>query len=346
MNKDRLLDIFSKIHKEDKPNNFHYNSRVLIIDGMNTFLRSFAVVERMNLLGHHVGGLVGFLRSIGAAIKLLHPTRVIIVFDGEAGSANRKYLYSGYKSSRDNQRIVNFKSFTDKGEEDSAKYDQASRLVDYLEFLPVTCIALDRLEADDIIGHLTKQIYEGYTDSETYVMSSDKDFMQLVNDRVKVYSPSKKKIYHVDSVVEEFGVHPNNFLLFKTLIGDSSDDIPGVNGFGEKNTLKLFDFMADAEARSLEQLYEACENPKQKSVLYSRVLNTKKMVEIFYKIMNLKEPNISNSDLEEIGTQLYQKPKALRRFDFIKLYQHDRMGDVIPNIDTWLNLFSTLDSYK
>lgn len=346
MNKDRLLDIFSKITKEEKPTNFHYNSKVLIIDGMNTFLRSFAVVDRMNLLGHHIGGLVGFLRSIGSAIKTLNPTRVIIVFDGEAGSMNRKYLYNGYKANRDNQRIVNFKSFTDKDEEDDSKYNQASRLIDYLNFLPVTCIAIDKLEADDIIGYLCGKLYEDYNDSEIYVMSTDKDFMQLVNPRVKVYSPSKKKIYHVQDVLEEFGVHPNNFLIYKTLLGDTSDNIPGVSGFGEKNTLKLFDFMAEEESRSLEQLYEVCENPKQKSVLYDRILNTKKMVEIFYKIMNLKEPNISDVDLQDIEMQLYQKHKELKKFEFIKLYQHDKMGDIIPNLDTWLNLFSVLNSYK
>ena len=346
MNRDRLLDIFSKITKEERPNNFHYNSRVLIIDGMNTFLRSFAVADRMNLLGHHIGGLVGFLRSIGSAIKTLTPTRVIIVFDGEAGSQNRKYLYQDYKANRDTPKIVNLKSFTNKEEEDDAKYNQASRLIDYLNMLPLNCIAVDRLEADDIIGYLANKIYADYDDSETYIMSTDKDFMQLVNDRVKIYSPTKKLVYHTEDVLKEFGVHPNNFLLYKTLLGDTSDNIPGVNGFGEKNTLQLFDFMTSSEPRTINQLYEACENPIKKSTLYDRVLNNKKLVEIFYKIMNIREPNISDVDVEEINQQFYRKPKDLMKYEFMKLYQHDRMGDAIPNVDMWMNLFSILNSYK
>jgi 5'-3' exonuclease len=345
MNKERLLDIFSRINKDEKPKNLHHNSRVLIIDGMNTFLRSFAVVDRVNMLGNDIGGLVGFLKSLGHATKLLNPTRIVIVFDGEGGSVNRKYLYNEYKSNRDTGRIMNYKSFNNKSDEDDSKYNQISRLIPYLECLPITLMSFDKLEADDVIGHLSVKIHDEYDDSKVFIMSSDNDFMQLVNDRVSVYSPTKKKIYDVNSVVEHFGVHPNNFTIYKTLVGDTSDNIPGVHGAGEKNVIKLFEFMSKEETKTLEDVYQICESPPKNSVVYQRVLNVKKQLEVFYKIMDIKNPNISDILKEEITNQYHNKTPLLRKFDFIKLYHHDRMGGAIPNVESWVSIFSSLNNY-
>jgi len=345
MNKDRLLDIFSKINKEEKTPNLHWNSKVLIIDGMNTFLRSFAVVNRVNIVGVDIGGLVGFLKSLGHAIKLLTPTRVVIVFDGEGGSVNRKYLYSQYKANRDTGRIMNYKSFQNKNEEEDAQYNQITRLIDYLQYLPVTLMSFDKLEADDVIGYLCGQIYKTYDDSKVFVMSSDNDFMQLVNDRVNVFSPTKKKIYGIQNVVDDFGIHPDNFLLYKALVGDTSDNVPGVNGVGDKTAVKLFEFLSKPERKTLEDIYEVCSNPPKKSVLYQRILNVQKQVEIFYKIMNIKEPNISEELSLDILNSYHTKPPILKKFDFMKLYHQDKMGDSIPNLDMWTNIFSTLNNY-
>ena len=345
MNKERLLDIFSRINKDEKPKNLHHNSRVLIVDGMNTFLRSFAVVDRVNLMGSEIGGLIGFLKSLGHAIKLLTPTRVVIVFDGEGGSVNRKYLYNNYKSNRDTGRIMNYKSFNNKEDEDDSKYNQISRLIPYLECLPLSLMSFDKLEADDVIGYLSNKIYEEYDDSTVHIMSSDNDFMQLVNDRVNVYSPTKKKIYGVENVVQDFGVHPNNFIIYKTLVGDTSDNIPGVHGAGEKNVIKLFEFVSKPEPKTLEDVYEVCKNPPKNSVVYDRVINVQKQLEIFYKLMDLKDPNISDELKQQILEEYHNKTPLLRKFDFIKLYHHDRMGGAIPNLETWTNLFSSLNNY-
>jgi 5'-3' exonuclease len=345
MNKDRLLNIFSRLKNDEKPANLHYNSKVLIIDGMNTFLRSFAVVNRVNLAGNDVGGLIGFLKSLGHAIKLLSPTRVVIVFDGEGGSGNRKYLYNQYKGNRDTGRIMNYKSFQTKDAEEDSKYNQITRLIDYLQLLPVTLLSFDKLEADDVMGYLAGRIYKEYDDSQVYLMSSDNDFMQLVNDRVKVYSPTKKKIYGVENVVEDFGIHPDNFLLYKALVGDTSDNIPGVNGLGEKNVVKLFEFVSKPERKTLQDVYQVCQNPPKKSALYERILSVSKQVEIFYKIMNIMEPNISEDTVVEIIEKYHIKAPALKKYDFMKLYNHDKMGDAIPHLDLWINLYSTLNNY-
>jgi len=346
MNKDRLLDLFSKINKEDKQENLHKHSRVLLVDGMNTFIRSFAKVSRVNMAGHEIGGIIGFLKSLGHAIKTLKPTKVVVVFDGEAGANNRKYLYPEYKAKRDSGRIMNYKSFQNKDEEDDSKYDQIVRLVDYLSYLPIICISVDKLEADDVISCIAKITYDDYDDSEVFIMSSDNDFLQLINPRIKVYSPIKKKIYESQDVLEEYGVHPSNFLLYKTLVGDDSDNIPGVNGFGDKNTPKLFEFLKEDSRKQLTDIYEYCKNPGKKSTLYQKVLNISKTVEVYYKVMNLMEPNISEDLAQQIKEQYYSKPQVLRKYEFIRLYNHDLMGDSISNLEIWLNLFSVLNSYN
>lgn len=343
--KNKLLDLFSKIEQEVRPLNLHYNSKILIIDGINTFLRSFAAVNHINSYGSHVGGLTGFLKSVCFAIKQIQPTRCIIVFDGEGGSTNRKYLYPEYKGNRNTPRLVNYKSFNNKKEEDQAKYDEMSRLIEYLEMLPLSLMSIDKLEADDIMGYLSKKVYKEYDDSQIYIMSSDNDFLQLVNDRTFLYSPIKKKTYDVKMVEDEFGVHPSNFLLYKTLIGDTSDNIPGVNGLGEKNVPLLFEEFKSPDRKTLDDLYEICENPPKKSVLYQRILEMKHMVEIFYKIMNLSEPNISEDDSNEINRQFYTKPPTLRKYDFFSLIRHDRISDPTLLSDSWINSFSILNNF-
>ena len=85
--------ILDNLHEGSSLEPLHLNSRVLLIDSMNTFLRSFAIIPAINPQGNHIGGLVGFMKSLGYAIKLIRPTRVILVFDGQGNITNRrKYI--------------------------------------------------------------------------------------------------------------------------------------------------------------------------------------------------------------------------------------------------------------
>lgn len=341
----KLLDIFSKLEKDIKPLNSHYNSKVLLIDGMNTFLRSFAVSTNHNGYGNHVGGLIGFLKSIGSAIKIIQPTRCIIVFDGEGGSVNRKYLYPEYKGNRDNKRLMNYKSFNNKEEEKQSQVDEITRLIDYLDCLPLSLISEDRLEADDVIGYLSNKIYTDYDDSQVYIMSTDNDFLQLVNDRRFVYSPTKKITYDIERVFNEFSIHPENFVVYKALVGDTSDNIPGVSGVGEKNVSVLFEGLKTDERKNLDYIFEVCKNPPKKSILYEKILELDGMVNIFYKIVNIREPNISDNSVEEINNKFYTKVNPVNRNSFVSLLRHDRISDPSLNSENWIRLFSTLHNF-
>ena len=231
-------DLLNNIQEDTNSEALHLNSRVLLVDSMNTFMRSFAVINSMNTQGTHVGGMIGFLRSLAYVVNLIQPTRVICVFDGEGNTTNRKNLYSDYKSNRKLKRITNWSSFDDLADESASMSQQMLRLIDYLHQLPVNIITRDKLEADDIIGYLAPKF------DQAVIMSADQDFLQLCSDSVQVYSPIKKKFYGPKEVYDEYGLWPQNFINYKVLMGDTSDNLPGVKGLGPKKLYKLFPELA------------------------------------------------------------------------------------------------------
>ena len=228
-------DILNNLHEESNLEPLHLNSRVLLIDSMNTFLRSFAMIPAINPQGNHVGGLVGFLKSLGYVIKLIRPTRVILVFDGQGNITNRRNTYAEYKANRQIKRITNFKVFSTLEEESDSISTQMLRLLDYLKCLPVNISIIDKIEADDTIAYLSQKLKD-----DVIIYSADQDFLQLVNKRITVYSPIKKKFYKPNDVYEQYGMHPYNFITMKCLMGDKSDNLPGVKGLGPKKLMKYF----------------------------------------------------------------------------------------------------------
>ena len=151
--KNKYAELLANINNDPKDK----HSSVLIIDGLNTFLRSFTMINHINPSGHHIGGLTGFLKSVGYAIKILNPTRVIITFDGVGGSSGRKNLFPDYKANRNTSRMTNYSIFNSKDEEVESISHQMERLIAYLHCLPVTLICVDAIEADDVIAKLTQQ---------------------------------------------------------------------------------------------------------------------------------------------------------------------------------------------
>ena len=165
------------------------NDNILVIDAMNTFIRNFTMINLMNPQGSHVGGLVGFLKSLGFLVRTFDPTRIIVVFDGPGSTASRKIVNSDYKANRNLSRITNWEMYDNKDQEYASMSAQIERLVEYLHMLPVDLLAINKVEADDVIAFIAKE----FSDSKVTIVSSDKDFMQVVNDNVRVHSPIKKK---------------------------------------------------------------------------------------------------------------------------------------------------------
>jgi len=340
MNK-TLKDILNNI-KNTKDEPLHLNSRVLLVDSMNTFLRSFAMINHMNPSGAHIGGLTGFLKSIGFAIRHIKPTRVILVFDGTGSTTNKKNLFADYKGNRKIQRITNWDGFDNREEESASIENQILRLVSYLKFLPVDLLAIDKVEADDVIAYITNKAKE-----EVYIMSADQDFIQLVNDKVTVYSPIKKKFYTPKLVKEDYKLYPQNYINQKILMGDNSDNIPGVKGLGPKKLFKLFPELEQPEKITFSEIMEKCNEKRTEHGLYEDICNFNKQLQMNQQLMDLTEVDIPEDGIEEIEEVLTSDPVKLDKLAFLKLYNEDKLGNSIPNTEIWLNeIFSYLQIYK
>lgn len=316
------------------------NSRVLLIDGLNTFLRAFSAIGWVNKDLLHVGGLTGFLRSLGYIIKLVRPTRVIVVFDGQGSSTNKRYIYPEYKANRGLNRVTNWDSFESQQEESEAITTQLVRLIYYLKTLPVDLISIDKIEADDVIGYIAGQL-----DGEITIMSSDRDYLQLVSDKLTVYSPTKKKFYDKDLVLHEYKVTSKNFLMQKVLLGDSGDNVPGVKGLGEKTLIKEFPELGTNEDITLDQILEKSKLGTKK--ILQSIVNYEFQLRINQKLMDLKNPNIPEEAIEEVNSVLLEPKKTFNSQEFLDLYHEDELGNSIPNVGMWLfNNFNQLQKYK
>jgi DNA polymerase-1 len=166
-------------------------------------------------------------------------------------------------------------------------------------------------------------------------MSADQDFYQLISEKVHVYSPTKRKTYKVDDVLAEFNVHPNNFLLYKALLGDNSDNLPGIRGLGPKKILKMFDLSGKDEL-DLDDIYEISENNLGAKNMHGNVLESKQQLNINYQLMNIRTPNISNESKEDIINSLNEEITPLNVGGFVMLYEADGLRNSIGNTHAWL----------
>ena len=321
-------------------------SSILIIDGLNTFLRSFTMINHINPDGHHIGGLTGFLKSVGYAIRMTDPTKVVIVFDGVGGSNARRNLFPDYKANRNVNRMTNYSIFQSKAEEQESINNQMERLIQYLKCLPVTVISIDGLEADDIIGYLAGKFERHEETSKVTIMSADKDFLQLVSDKVEAYSPTKKKIYTPKDVLEEYGVSSVNFINYKILLGDSSDNVPGVTGLGPKKLTKLYPELTGENYVTLESIIEKSAELINENKLYLSVVERSRQLMINQQLMSLSGDFLSPEN-KQLVKDAFNNSYELNMPIFLQLYHNDKLGESIPNVQSWLTqLFGYPNSFK
>ena len=312
------------------------NSDILLVDGLNTFIRSFMAVPSMNDDGMHTGGIAGFLKSIGYAIKLINPTRVIVVFDGSGGSQKRRKIYPDYKKGRKTKIKFNrtYEELSSSELEQKNLQIELMRLVSYLEVLPVTVMAIDNIEADDTIAYLAEETFK---DSNVTIMSTDKDFLQLASERVKIWSPVKKKIFGCKEIVDEYGITCNNFIYYRIMEGDVSDNIPGLDGVGIKRVLQAYPFLGEDKQVTLQEIYNYSENYKSKYKIYERVLDNKLLLERNHELMQLKNTCIQSFTQLRIEEIIKKQVPKIDKMTFSRLITEDKMWSNLPNYMVWLN---------
>jgi len=317
------------------------NKKLLVIDGTNTFIRAMSVSKITNDNNVPIGGFSGFLMSMGYAIKLIKPTKCIIVFDGQYGSEKRKALFEGYKAKRKLKRKAARNPIYGSVEnEDKAMKFQMSRLQKYLDNLPVTTVIVNNIEADDVISY----IVDKYTDYQNYIMSTDQDFLQKINDHVLVYSPKKKIIFDRKKMLETFDIIPENFIFLKCFDGDESDEIPGVKGVGLITLQNRLPVIFGNEQINMNDIFDYLKtipDEIKKYKVLQKINESRNTLELNYKLMILNNSLINEQDKLEIEKQLNIKTPFLNRLKILQLIMVDNVNAIIRNPTNWIDAVFT-----
>jgi len=301
-------------------------SKVLIIDGLNMFIRSYIVNPQMDKHGNPIGGCIGFLKSLQKVCKKFEPQEVIVVWDGHEGSQRKRAINKNYKAGRKpirfNRRLIQL----DPKEQDKNKAYQLIRLMEYLNGLPVIQITIDFVEADDVIAYASRHLL--YAFWKKIIVSSDKDFFQLCDDYTSIYRPIQDKLVTKQTILDEFKIHPNNFALARAIAGDPSDNLPGVPGVGLKTIAKRFPFMVDEKEHDCEKVVTNCAMQAKKLKLHESIMRSADLVKNNYKIMQLYSPNIRPVNRIFIDNVIIYFEPEFSKLNFTKMLFADDLGYV------------------
>jgi|TARA_R110002153_G_scaffold1130_7_gene5419 5'-3' exonuclease len=321
------------------------NDHILIVDAMNMLIRSFSLLKAMNPDGHHIGGLVGFLRSLGYVTRIFDPTRVVVVWDGKGGSANRKNIDPNYKANRATSRITHWGLYDTKEEETEALIGQLYRVQDYLDCLPIQQLSMEKLEADDVIAYIANEAGASSKVNKVTIVSSDKDFLQLVDKTIEVYAPVKKKTFTKDNIFEELKVLPENYNVVKALTGDNSDNLAGVKGLGIKTIVSEFPNLLKDPTCDLQYIYDTCAAKlKEKKVkkIFPKIITEWDRVETNFQLMDLNVSDLDEKEKEFVNEVIKSPINDLQTGAFLHLLDQDKIEGITKNTEGWLDNFKGL----
>jgi len=267
--------------------------RLLIIDGNNRFISCYIKNPSISPDGKPVGGIDGFLKSLNKLLRETKPDKVLICWDSPDNAKKRRRINKNYKLNRKSARLNRFV------EEKSAKKNEENRnwqllsLIGILNYLPVSQVCLTNIEADDIIAF----VCNNYKNHDKIIVSSDKDYYQLLDDSTVVMRPTQKEILTKYDVTEKYNIHPNNFPIARAIEGDSSDNLKGVKGLGIKTVSKLFTRLKNEDFFELKDVFKICEekvkNEKNCGKSIHKILENKELIEENYVLMQLQVTRIS-----------------------------------------------------
>ncbi|NBX92875.1 MAG: DNA polymerase I [Proteobacteria bacterium] len=280
-------------------------SKLIIIDGSSYFFRAFFAIQRLtNSKGFPTNAIYGFTNMLIKVLEVEKPENIIIAFDTPKPSF-RKEIYPEYKANRE------------KPPEDLVK--QIPEILKMVDAFNIKRIQLEGAEADDVIGTVAERaVKAGYA---VDIITGDKDLLQLVGPQVTLYDTMKDKRVGPDGVVEKLGVRAEQVVDFLALMGDASDNIPGVNGIGEKTAAELISTFG-----SLENLYnnldkikqekrrETLKKEKEIAFLSKKLATVKKDLDLDWKWEDFR---YTGPDLEKLRLvfEQFEFSNLMKRFD-------------------------------
>ena len=288
---------------------------VMIIDGLNLFIRSYSVDQSITIDGINCGGIIGSLNCIKSYVNKFKPKKVFICWDGQNGSIRKRSIYKEYKQKRKPYVYKNHPS-----EESDNKLWQLQKFVEYLKFFPICQIYIDNCEADDVIYYLSTK----FKDLVKVIVTSDKDLFQMIDDNTVVYSLARKQIIDKDTIVEKYNTTPGNFVHYKSFLGDPSDNIPGIKGIGDKKFKALFPFLAEEKEYSLEELKKFILSSDDKKL--KKISKHLENIEKYYRLIKLDYSQLSLNQIESINDAIKDFSPQINILEFRKKMIQDKIN--------------------
>ena len=300
--------------------------KILLVDGNNLLFRSYYATAyngnfMKNSKGFPTNALFGFVNMINKIIEEEKPVYMMVAFD--KGKTFRHEKYDFYKGGR--------------GETPDELKMQFPIAKELLTNMGIKYYEIDNYEADDIIG-----TFANYCDKDDNydgtIISSDKDLLQLISNHVDIKLLKQKDYirYNVDSFKENYGINPINIIDLKALMGDSSDNIPGVKGIGEKTALKLLQ-----QYNTLDGIYENID--KIKGSTHDKLVNDKDNAYMSYEIATIVKDvpmDITIKDTKYLGANLESLNKMyedLEFYSFLKKNEQKNIEDIDVKVITNIN---------
>jgi 5'-3' exonuclease len=309
--------------------------RLLIVDGLNLYIRNYIANPTVSENGDPIGGLKGFLSSLQLVVRRTNPDKIVIAWDGDGGSAKKRTIVKGYKGGRKPVRLNRFirEQLTEEQQIENKAW-QFERLLNYLYFMPIHQISIDGFEADDVISYVNQM--EQFEDWLKIIVSTDKDFYQCVSatgdtNHTVVYRPREKSKFEVvkqKTLMEEYDIHPSNFVYARTMEGDKSDNLPGVSGVGIKTVGKRFPFLSQNNNYCLQDIFDYCEKNIDKAKIYDKILQDQDIVRTNHKMMQLDSPSLSPQAVKEIKTAIEQMEFEFQKTEVVAMTFQDGFPSV------------------
>jgi DNA polymerase-1 len=272
--------------------------RLIIVDSNALLHRAFHALPPLTTKsGQETGAVYGYLLTLLKAIKDLNPKYIVACFDTKAKTF-RHEKFENYKAQRPATP--------------SSIISQIPIIKEVLAVLKIPVFATEGVEADDLIATICDLAQKEKNDLQIYIISGDLDNLQLVNESIKVYTLGKgikdTVIYDTEKVRERFGVSPKEIVDFKALTGDSSDNVPGVEGVGKKTAAEiiqrygsiknLYDELATDTAVLKPKVKDALKKNKETAFLAFELVKMKNDVKIDFKVEDCIFWNFNKEEVE------------------------------------------------
>ena len=314
--------------------------KVLLIDLMNMFVRSFSSLPLTNDNGEHVGGVYGTLNSLQSQIKKHNPDIVSVVWEGKGSAERRRKMLKEYKEGRKFRGLNRHFEYSQEDESESfAK--QLQLLKECLDVLPVYQPAVQFLEADDQIAYSCRNFFKNEI---KIIVSTDKDFFQLIDEDTTIFRPVKTKdspqgeFVDLEWMIEKENIFPPNYALLKAIVGDKSDNITGVKGVGEKTAKREITLLAEEIDYDVDELMEFVKTNKNKK--YQKYIDNEELIRNNYRLVQLLEIDVNIQSIVALERS-YEKKEL--KFNSYQLRLKLLSEDISPtSIDNWVSIFMSV----